>query len=168
MIKDTQYLLPEQITGDALRNLELDQYSRHLAGDYDYKQEAVPDALAKQTEQAKATAMLQVMLQAAPLLLPLAQAGAAKMINFDKIIEYFLKANEIENTDQFFIQEAPQQAALPPGPGGGGAPPGGEEPMGITGEGSIEPGVSPSAMISQSPETAMQRLQALSGGGQSV
>lgn len=137
-----------------------------LAGDYDYIQEAMPDALAKQQDQAKATAMLQVMLQVAPLLLPLAQAGAARMINFDAIIEYFLKANEIEDTEQFFIGEAPQQAALPT-PGGSGAPPG-EQPMGITGEGSISPDVSPSAMISQSPETAMQRLQALAGGGGGV
>jgi len=36
--------------------------------------------------------------------------------------------------------------------------------MGITGEGSIDPANSPSAMISQSPETAMQRLTALQGG----
>lgn len=135
-----------------------------LAGDFDYIQEPVPDALAKQQEQAKATAMIQVFSQMAPILLPLAQAGAARMINFDAVIEYFLKANEIENTEQFFMQEAPQ-ASLPQQ---GGQPPPGEETMGITGEGSIAPEVSPSAMISQSPETAMQRLQALSGGGQSV
>jgi hypothetical protein len=138
-----------------------------LAGDYDYIQEPIPDALAQQQEQAQSTAMLQVFGQMAPILLPLAQAGVARMINFDAIIEHFLKANGIEDTEQFFVAKPPAQAAVPtPGGGGGGAP--GEEPMGITGENSIDPSVSPSAMISQSPETALQRAQALSGGGQNV
>jgi hypothetical protein len=90
------------------------------------------------------------------------------MINFDAVIEYFLKANEIEDTEQFFTKKPTQGAELATqgGAPGQGAP--GGESMGITGEGSIAPENSPSAMISQSPETAMQRLQALSGGGQSV
>jgi len=74
-----------------------------LAGDFDYIQEPVPDALSKQQEQAQATAMLQVFQGIAPILLPLAQAGAARMINFDAVIEYYLKANEIEDTEQFFV-----------------------------------------------------------------
>jgi hypothetical protein len=135
-----------------------------LAGEYHYELEPIPDALSKQAEQAKATAMMQVMGQMAPIVLPLAQAGAAKMINFDKVIEFYLKANDIENTEQFFISEAPAVGLNQPGSPA--AP--GSQPMGITGEGSISPDVSPSAMISQSPETASQRLQALSGGGQSV
>ena len=136
-----------------------------LAGDYDYIQEPMPDALAKQQDQAKAVAMLQVFQQLAPILLPLAQAKVAKMINFDAVIEHFLKAHEIEDVNQFFIQEAPA-VGLPQSGGGGGAP--GEETMGITGEGSISPDVSPSAMISQSPETAGQRAAALGGGGVNV
>jgi hypothetical protein len=135
-----------------------------LAGEFHYELEPMPDALSKQAEQAKATAMMQVMGQMAPIVLPLAQAGAAKMINFDKVIEFYLKANDIENTEQFFLSKAP--AASLQQPGGQAAP--GSAPMGITGEGSISPDVSPSAMISQSPETAGQRAQALSGGGQSV
>ena len=136
-----------------------------LAGEYHYELEPMPDALAKQAEQAKATAMLQVFGQLAPIVLPLAQAGAAKMINFDAVIEYYLKANEIDNTQQFFISKAPAASLQPQG---GQAPPGAGGPSGITGEGSIDPAVSPSAMISQSPETAGQRLNALAGGGQSV
>jgi hypothetical protein len=135
-----------------------------LAGEYHYELEPLPDALSKQQEQAKATALVQVMSQIAPLVLPLAQAGAARMINFDKIIEYFLKANDIENTEQFFLSKAP--AAGLPQQGSPAAP--GQQTLGITGEGSISPDVSPSAMISQSPETAGQRAQALSGGGRSV
>jgi hypothetical protein len=135
-----------------------------LAGEYHYELEPIPDALSKQAEQAKATAMMQVMSQMAPIVLPLAQAGAAKMINFDKVIEFYLKANDIENTEQFFISKAPQVGL----PTQGSAPAGGGGPGAITGEGSIDPAVSPSAMISQSPETASQRLQAMSGGGQSV
>lgn len=135
-----------------------------LAGDYDYIQEPIPDALAKQQEQAKATAMLQVMLQAAPIVLPLAQAGAATMINFDEVVKYFLKANDIENVDQFFISKAPAASLGQQDPQ---AQQEGQT-LGVTGEGSIAPENSPSAMISQSPQTAMQRAQALSGGGRSV
>jgi len=107
----------------------------------------MPDALAKQQEQAKAVALLQTFQQLAPMLLPLATTGAAKMINFDAVIEYFLKAHEIEDVQQFFIQpsKTPEGVELP-GPGGGGGAPG-EAPIGITGEGSIDPAVSPSAMI---------------------
>jgi hypothetical protein len=136
-----------------------------LAGDYHYELEPMPDALAKQAEQAKATAMLQVFGQLAPIVLPLAQGGAAKMINFDKVIEHYLRANDIDNPQQFFIEKPPAASLQPQG---GQAPPGASGPGGITGEGSISPDVSPSAMISQSPETAGQRLQALQGGGQSV
>ena len=136
-----------------------------LAGDYDYIQEPMPDALAKQQDQAKAVAMLQVFQQLAPILLPLAQAGAAKMINFDAVIEHFLKAHEIEDVQQFFIQKAPAAQLPQQGGGPGGA---GGETLGITGEGSIDPAVSPSAMISQSPETAGQRAAALGGGGVNV
>lgn len=141
-----------------------------LAGDYDYIQEPIPDAISKQQEQAKAAQMIQIFQGLAPVLLPLAQAGAARMINFEAIIEYYLKANDIDNVEQFFVAEAPAAQLGAPGQGGGGqAPPGGgEQPMGITGEGSISPDVSPSAMVSQSPVTAMQRLQALQGGGGAV
>ncbi len=86
-----------------------------LAGEYHYELEPMPDALAKQQEQAKATAMMQVMTQMAPVVLPLAQAGAAKMINFDKVIEFYLKANEIDDTDQFFISQAPAASLQPQG-----------------------------------------------------
>jgi hypothetical protein len=136
-----------------------------LAGDYDYVQEPIPDAIMKQQEQAQASAMMQIFSQMAPILLPLAQSGAARMINFDAVIEHFLKANGIEDTDQFFIPQAPK-AALPQQ---GSAPAaGGQAPMGITADGAVDPSVSPSAMISQSPETALQRAMALGGGGRSV
>jgi hypothetical protein len=135
-----------------------------LAGDYDFIMETMPDALAKQQDQAKAVAMLTVFQQLAPILLPLAQAGAAKMINFDAVIEHFLKAHEIDDVNQFFIQPKNTPNAQLPQQGGGAGGAGGQ-PMGITGEGSIDPAVSPSAMISQSPETAGQRAAALSGGG---
>jgi hypothetical protein len=137
-----------------------------LAGDFDYISEPIPDALSKQQESAKATAMMQIFSQMAPILLPLAQAGQGRMINFDKVIEFFLKANDIEDTEQFFVAKGEQANAQLPQQGSP-APPGSDS-MGITGEGSIAPENSPSAMISQSPETALQRAQALSGGGQSV
>ena len=133
-----------------------------LSGDYHYEQEPIPDALMKQQEQAKATGMLQMMGQMAPIILPLAQAGAAKMINFDAVMEYYLKSLEIENTDQFFISKPPATSVPTQG---GQAPPGQEEALGITAGPS---GQEPGSQMHDSPVTNLQRAQALSGGGRSV
>lgn len=132
-----------------------------LTGDYEFEIEPIPDAIMKQQEEAKAQAMVQVIGQVAPILLPLAQAGAASMINFDAVLEYYFKALGIEDTKQFFLSQAP--AATLPGQEGAAAS--GEQPVGITGEGSIDPAVSPGAQISSSPATNLQRSMAMSRGG---
>ena len=110
--------------------------------------------------------MLQVSMQAAPVFAALSQAGAARMINVEAVYEDFLKAMGIEDTERYFISQAP-----PPVPGQGGQA-GGEEgqegPGGTTAPQSIDPATSPSAQISQSPETLMQRALAARGGGRNV
>jgi hypothetical protein len=132
-----------------------------LGGDYEYEQEPIPDALIKQQEQAKATGLLQGMMQVAPLVLPLAQAGIAKMINMDAVIEYYLKSLDIENTDQFFISKPPAQAAVP-SPGQPQQPTAGQDPnLGIT---HTEPGM----QTADDPSTHLARAGALSGGGVNV
>ena len=137
-----------------------------LAGDYTIELEPAPDSMTQQEEQAKGQAMLQVSMQAAPVFAALSQAGAARMINVEAVYEDFLKAMGIEDTERYFISQAP-----PPVPGQGGQA-GGEEgqegPGGTTAPQSIDPATSPSAQISQSPETLMQRALAARGGGRNV
>jgi hypothetical protein len=141
-------------------------------GDYEWETEMMASALMKQEKQSQAQAMLQLFLQAAPLILPLAQAGQTRMINFDKVLTYYLENMDIENPDQFFIEKTPGNVALPGGGGGTPASNGGSNgtpPLGITGPQSIDPAVSPGAQISSSPVRNLQRSMALGrGGGQSV
>jgi hypothetical protein len=136
-----------------------------LAGDYHYEQEAIPDAVMQQQEQAKWQGALQVALQAVPVILPLSQAGMAKMLNMDRFVEENLKALGIEDADTFFIAapaqgaQVPQQGSPPGGGGGAGA---GGQPLGITaGEG----GGAPGSQIADSPDVALQRALALGSGG---
>ncbi len=135
-----------------------------LSGDYDLAFEPQPDAMMKQEGQAAANALMTLALQAFPVFQAAGQNGAATPLNLDAFMEDALKAYGKEDMDKYFsktnAQALPQ---APPGGGGGAPPPPGAEapPMGITGQGSIDPSVSPSAMMSQSPVTAMQRVQAL-------
>ncbi|MCI0408728.1 MAG: hypothetical protein L0191_09225 [Acidobacteria bacterium] len=138
-------------------------YPELLAGDYSFEIEPLPDALIKQQEEAKAQGLVQVIGQIAPILLPLAQAGAASMINFDAVLEFYLKSLGIEDTKQFFLSKAP--AAQIPGPGGQGAQPSGEENLGIT---AGPAGQQPGSQMADSPVKNLQRAQALGGGGRSV
>lgn len=138
-----------------------------LAGDFAFEIEPIADALAKQEEQASAQALFQLGMSAVPVVAALSQQGLAKMINVDALWEDTLKAFGRDDYMRYFKSAPP--AAVPPGPGGGGqqqatgAP--GEQPMGVTGEQSIDPAVSPSSSLSLSPIGHMQRAQALSRGG---
>ena len=135
-----------------------------LQGDFHYEQEPIPDAIMQQQELAKWQGALQVALQAVPVVLPLSQMGAAKMLNIDAFVEENLKALGIEDIARFFVAKPPQgqvaQQGSPPGPGqGAGA---GGESLGITaGPGGGEPG----SQMMDSPETALQRALALGAGG---
>ncbi len=131
-----------------------------LAGDYHYEQEPVPDALMQQQDQAKWQAALQIALQAIPVILPLSQMGAAKMINIDAFVEENLKAIGIEDTDRFFISQPP--AGQVPAQGSGAAPTEGPN-LGVTaGEGGA---TAPGEQMDQSPDIALQRALALGNGG---
>jgi len=133
-----------------------------LQGDFNFEIEALPDAARKQEEQASAQALYQIGMQAIPIVAGLAQQGAATLINVDALWEDTLKAFGKSDFKRYFKSATP----APPPAQGGQAPPGAEQQaLGITGPGSIDPSVSPSAMISQSPVTALQRAQALGGGG---
>lgn len=138
-----------------------------LSGDYDFEVEPTPDALAKQDEQASAQALFQIGMQAVPAFAALSQSGV-KMINVEALWEDTLKAFGKTDVQRYFVSKPP--AVMPPGPGGGGAPgqqgglPG-EAPMGVTAPQSIDPAVSPSSGITQSPVGHLQRALALSRGG---
>jgi hypothetical protein len=112
-------------------------------------------------------AAIQVFGQLAPILLQLAAQGMGKMINFEALIEEYLKSMGFDNPQQFFM-EAPAGAQIQQQGGGGQAPPGQGGPGGITGPGSIDPSVSPGAQASMAPTALLQQLMASQGGGQSV
>jgi hypothetical protein len=137
-----------------------------LEGDYEYIIEPMPSAIMEQQVQAKAQAVVQIMGQMAPILLPLAQQGAARMVNFDEVIKFYLDAMGVEDTERFFISQAPQTAlpgqASQPQPGQ--AP--NQEPQAgaITGPGAIDAAVSPGAQTSMSPTTLMHGLLSQGGG----
>lgn len=137
-----------------------------LAGDYTIEQEPAADALTQQEDQARAQAQLQLAAQVLPVLAPLSQNGLARMLNMDAFVEDFLKAFGVEDTERYFVSKPAPQVGGPGSPAGGpGAP---EGPGGVTGPGSIDPAVSPSSQISQSPEVLLQRALAARGGGQNV
>lgn len=131
-----------------------------LQGDFDCKIEPGSNALMRAEEQAAANAMLQVSVQAFG---PLAMAGT--FINLEAIYEDFLRAYGKTDVQRYFSKQPPALMA-----GAGGAPGGAPAPTGqpagaggVTGPQSIDPAVSPSAQVSLSPETMMQRLMAQSG-----
>jgi hypothetical protein len=97
----------------------------------------------------------------------LSQTGAAKALNMDAFIEDLLRSFGKEDVERYFLSQPPAvPGAAAGGPPQQGGPP--EQNNGVTGPNSIDPSVSPSATVSQSPDTMLQRLQALTGGGQNV
>jgi hypothetical protein len=139
-----------------------------LQGDFDFKLEPGSDALMKQEEQAAANAMLTVALQAFG---PMAMAGV--FINLEAIFEDFLRAYGKSDVQRYFSAKPP--AALAPAGGGAPGQPGQPAPSpspagasGVTANQSIDPAVSPSAQVSLSPESMMQRLMANAGGGRNT
>ena len=112
--------------------------------------------------------MLQLFLQAAPLILP---AGASWPDQDDQLRQgastYYLETMDIENPDQFFVGRSRRTGTQLPQGGQGSQPRrtaagAGGEVLGITGPGSIDPAVSPGAQISQ---RADDEPAALDGAG---
>src|SRR3990167_5035451 len=131
-----------------------------LQGDFQFQLEPIPDALMKQEEQAAAQALIAAVLP----IVPMTAAGVGTPLNIDAFIEDLLRAHGKDDFERYFSKKAPPMA--PPG-GGGGGPMGGAPgtqqapPLGVTGQGSIDPAVSPSSSMSLSPMRNLQRAQAL-------
>lgn len=141
-----------------------------LQGDYDFELEPSSDPLMKQEEQASANGLAQILSAMMGPILPLAQAGLARMINFDAIVEDILHAYGKDDTEKYFISQSPP--ALPqqaPGQPGQPAPPDGAgdqgQTIGVTAPQATDGATSPSNQLSVAPSTLLQRALALSKGG---
>lgn len=140
-----------------------------LQGDYDFDLEPSSDPLMKQEEQASANGLAQILSAMMGPILPLAQAGLARMINFDAIVEDILHAYGKDDTERYFIQQPPpalpqqtgqqSQQAQPDGAGPGG------QTLGVTAPQATDAATSPSNAMSVAPSTLLQRAMALSKGG---
>lgn len=158
------------ITGEDDETTYLAVLPHILQGDFKFVMEPVTDEMMKQEEQAAATSLMTLAMQLYPITLAAAQAGVGRPLNLEPFIEDMLKAYGKEEVEKYFASAGPPPQALQQGGGPGVGTPAApdQQTMGITGEGSIDPSVSPSAMVSQSPVTALQRAAAMTGGGQSV
>jgi predicted Fe-S protein YdhL (DUF1289 family) len=137
-----------------------------LAGEWEFDISPMNESLNRQEKRAEAGAFMQQWLAAAPTISAMAQAGLAKMISMDAVVEDFLDAYDKGDKERYFV------SAPPPGglPGQSGQPgqgqPGGQQ--GTTAPQSIDPAVSPSNSMSLSPATAMSRFQAGQGGNNNI
>lgn len=136
-----------------------------LQGDYLFDITPMNESLMRAERKAEANSLAQVLMPWVAIQAQLAQAGAATPINTDALLEYLIEQHDMGDPKRFFssrpqppVQQQPQQQ---------GAPDGGQ-PLGVTGTGSIDPAVSPSAQASVSPETMLAREGARSGGPMNV
>lgn len=141
-----------------------------LQGDYDFELEPSSDPLMKQEEQASASGLAQLLGSLAPVLVPLAQNGLAKMINFDAVIEDILRAFGKDDVQRYFVSAPPPALPAPGGaqapqqqsPDGAGV---GGQTIGVTAPQATDAATSPSNQLSVAPSTLLQRALALSKGG---
>ena len=131
-----------------------------LAGDFEFQLEAAPSAMMEQEEQAAANALLQVTLAAFPVIAAAAAQGGATPLNLDAFMEDLLKAYGKEDLERYFSRQPTMPMQGQP-QGQPGIAPIGQDPNGVTGQGSIDPSVSPSSGVSLSPIASLQRAQAL-------
>lgn len=179
-----QQFIREPTVAPALGTNNVDEirviFPELLQGDFDFELEPSSDPLMKQEEQASANALTQVLAGLAPILVPMAQGGLAKMINFDALIEDVLRAYGKDDVQRYFVStpppaigQAPGAPGTPPSPDGqAGMPDGagvGGANVGITSPLATSGATSPSNQTSVAPSTLMQRVLALSkGGGRNV
>jgi hypothetical protein len=137
-----------------------------IQGEYVVGMEPLGESAIREQRRAEAVQFSQVLLQAAPLM-----AASGNPLNTKEVIAWVAKRWDILDYERFFsAQPAAAGAAQMNMPGGGGS--GGEQApagpnMGIT-SGTAVDASSPSATggNSMSPELAMQRALAMSGGPQ--
>lgn len=132
-----------------------------LQGDFLFDIAPMNESLNRAERKAEANAMLQVAAQIVPLMVPLAQAGAATPLNMDEFVKEWLKANDMDPPDRFFSSKAPP-VQLTAGQSAAGQPPmnGG----GVTAPQAIDPATSPSSQASLSGEVFLHRIGAQRGG----
>ena len=136
----------------------------------DFELEASSDPLMKQEEQASANGLAQILSALAPIMMPLAQAGLARMINFDAIVEDILRAYDKDDIDRYFVSQPPPALPQPAAPGQPGQPSPdgagvGGQTLGVTAPQATDAATSPSNQMSVAPSVMLQRALALSKGG---
>jgi hypothetical protein len=135
-----------------------------LAGEWEFDISPMNESLNRQEKRAEAGAFMQQWLAAAPTISAMAQAGLAKMISMDAVVDDFLDAYDKGDKERYYV------SSPPPGglPGQSGQPGQEQGQQGTTAPQSIDPAVSPSNSMSLSPATAMSRFQAGQGGNNNI
>ena len=141
-----------------------------IQGDFDVTIDVTSDSLLRQERRAEAQSLMQIAANVQPVM---ATSGAA--LNLKAFMEKTLDAYDVLDKERYFLPpQVGAAAALGPGaPGGGASPPqvsngnGAAAPAGVTNVPAAAGPTSPSNVQSLSPETAMQRMMAMRGAGQS-
>lgn len=129
-----------------------------LQGEYVFDVSPMNASLMRQERRAEANALMQLFVQAAPVL---AMAGAP--VNLKAVVEDTLEAYEIQNPERYFAPppQQPQGMGAPGQPGQ--APPPGQPSGGVTAPQATNPATSPSAQGTLSPASMMQQQMASAG-----
>jgi hypothetical protein len=135
-----------------------------VQGDYDVMIDVTSDSLNRQERRAESQSLLQIAAQVQPIF---AQSGAA--LNLKAFMEKTLEAYDVLDKERYFLPPPLGQAAI-----GRGQPPGPQQPgvapapapatNGITNPTLAAGPTAPSNAQTISPEAAMQRMMAMSGG----
>jgi len=135
-----------------------------VQGDYDVMIDVTSDSLNRQERRAESQSLLQIAAQVQPIF---AQSGAA--LNLKAFMEKTLEAYDVLDKERYFLPSQVGRAAIgggqPPGQQQPGAPPAPAPPTnGVTNPALAAGPSSPSNVASMSPEAAMQRMMAQTGG----
>jgi hypothetical protein len=136
-----------------------------VQGDYDVMIDVTSDSLNRQERRAESQSLLQIAAQVQPIF---AQSGAA--LNLKAFMEKTLEAYDVLDKERYFLPRPLGQAAIGAPAAGpqqpGAAPPTApQSPNGVTNPTLAAGPTSPSNVATMSPEAAMQRMMAMSGGG---
>ena len=146
-----------------------------IQGDFDVTIDVTADSLMRQERRAEAQSLYQIAAQTQPIA---AQSGTP--YNLKTFMEKVLDSYNITDKERYFLPKPAAPTGPPPsGPGPPGppgqpgqpgqsiqgiqGPPGDQGPAGVTSQFAAGPS-SPSNVDSMSPEAAMQRMMAMSGG----
>jgi hypothetical protein len=163
-----QFLREERvvrIVGQAGANAYRTVTPIEIQGDYDVMIDVTADSLMRQERRAESQSLYQIAAQTAPIA---AQSGAP--LNLKAFMEKVLDAYNVMDKERYFLpkpiaaatagQPGQQSGQQPPGLPGGPPP----SSNGVTNAPLAAGPTSPSNVTSLSPEAAMQRMMAMSGG----